>query len=160
MTRFALASRPDAPVLRIPEVAAAVAYRLVDREVEFLLVRTGAGAWTFPKGHVDPGETTMQAAAREALEEAGARGDLSPGPLTTYRHRKHLDDGRWMAVEVTAHLLEVRERSDPKESYRAPRWFARDAVVRALSAGRSPMHVAELARVVDEALRAVTEAAR
>ncbi len=29
------------------------------------------GAWDFPKGHIDPGETVPEAALREVLEEGG-----------------------------------------------------------------------------------------
>jgi 8-oxo-dGTP pyrophosphatase MutT (NUDIX family) len=35
-----------------------------------LLVRNHSGAWTYPAGQVDPGETPAAAAAREAREEA------------------------------------------------------------------------------------------
>src|SRR5919198_1223161 len=39
---------------------------------EFVVLRRNkAGRWIFPKGHVDPGETTAQTAAREAEEETG-----------------------------------------------------------------------------------------
>jgi 8-oxo-dGTP diphosphatase len=42
---------------------------------EVLLVRRrnppDAGLWGFPGGHVDPGETALQAAARELAEETG-----------------------------------------------------------------------------------------
>ena len=39
---------------------------------EFVVLRRNkAGKWIFPKGHVDPGETTAQAAVREAEEETG-----------------------------------------------------------------------------------------
>ena len=36
-----------------------------------VLRRTKSGKWVFPKGHVEPGETTAQTAAREAEEETG-----------------------------------------------------------------------------------------
>jgi diadenosine hexaphosphate hydrolase (ATP-forming) len=36
-----------------------------------VLRRNKAGKWIFPKGHVEPGETTAQTAAREAEEETG-----------------------------------------------------------------------------------------
>lgn len=36
-----------------------------------LLVRVSRGAWTFPKGHIERGETREAAAQREVLEEAG-----------------------------------------------------------------------------------------
>ena len=36
-----------------------------------VLRRNKAAKWIFPKGHVEPGETTAQTAAREAEEETG-----------------------------------------------------------------------------------------
>ncbi len=38
---------------------------------QVVLRRNKAGKWIFPKGHVDPGETTAQTAVREAEEETG-----------------------------------------------------------------------------------------
>jgi diadenosine hexaphosphate hydrolase (ATP-forming) len=39
---------------------------------EFVILRRNkAGKWIFPKGHVDPGETTLQTALRESEEETG-----------------------------------------------------------------------------------------
>jgi 8-oxo-dGTP pyrophosphatase MutT (NUDIX family) len=41
-------------------------------EVEVVLVRpSGKGTWVLPKGHVEPGETLLDAALREANEESG-----------------------------------------------------------------------------------------
>ena len=42
-------------------------------EQEFLLVQHQAGHWGFPKGHLEPGETPVQAAGRELAEETGLR---------------------------------------------------------------------------------------
>lgn len=48
-----------------------------------LLIERGwdpyAGRWALPGGHVDPGETSRKAAARELAEEAGAH--AAPGEL-------------------------------------------------------------------------------
>ena len=40
-------------------------------EVEFLLYQDARDRWTIPKGHVEPGETAMEAAKREVTEESG-----------------------------------------------------------------------------------------
>lgn len=51
-----------------------------------LLLRHGSGHWVFPKGHVEQGETQLQAALREVAEEAGvrARCDHPKRTWTTY----------------------------------------------------------------------------
>ncbi len=38
---------------------------------QFLLIQHHAGHWGFPKGHADPGESAVQAACREFVEETG-----------------------------------------------------------------------------------------
>src|SRR4051812_21465779 len=67
---------------------AAVCYRIRDGEIEFLLVRTRAGRWTFPKGRVEDDATRSAAAAREAFEEAGVHGRVDSLPFATYMHSK------------------------------------------------------------------------
>ena len=42
-----------------------------------LLVRYRSGAWAFPKGHVEAGETLEQAAVREVQEEGGVNASIT-----------------------------------------------------------------------------------
>lgn len=62
---------------------------VVTRDGEVLLVKVknlkGEEVWTFPKGHLDPGETPKQAALREVEEETGFACEVI-GPLTLVRY--------------------------------------------------------------------------
>jgi 8-oxo-dGTP diphosphatase len=63
---------PDAPVATVVAPSVFVAVR--DEQGRFLLVqRCDSGAWEFPGGRIDVGETAIAAAVRETAEEAGLR---------------------------------------------------------------------------------------
>jgi 8-oxo-dGTP pyrophosphatase MutT (NUDIX family) len=131
--------------LRNRQEVAAICYRLRNRKVEFLLVRTRGGRWIFPKGGVEPGLTHAQSAALEAVEEAGAHGRIETTPFTRYlRHRA--------AVAVAAYLCEVSRLEAPQESNRNPSWFRTEKAKQRLLKDRPPEFGAELARVVDRAV--------
>src|SRR5579863_8048135 len=66
------------------EKVAAVCYRINGNGIEFLLVQTRGGRWTFPKGHVEPGLTHAQSAALEAHEEAGVHGRMEEVSFSRY----------------------------------------------------------------------------
>src|SRR5262252_11148261 len=74
--------------LRGSAQVAAVCYRVRKRGIEFLLVETRKGRWTFPKGSAEPGLTHAQAAALEAYEEAGVHGRMEEEPFARYTRRK------------------------------------------------------------------------
>ncbi|MHB8585797.1 MAG: bis(5'-nucleosyl)-tetraphosphatase [Thermoplasmatota archaeon] len=57
--------------------AGAVVYREAESGREYLLLRYGPGYWGFPKGHVEAGESVLEAAMREVEEETG----IGPGNL-------------------------------------------------------------------------------
>lgn len=64
-------------------------------------------------------------AAREALEEAGVLGDISPVKCGDYRQTKRLTDGQTRSILVSAFPMLVRtELPEWQEMHlRARRWF-------------------------------------
>jgi len=136
------------------EQVAAVCYRVRGGSIEFLLVQTRGGRWTFPKGSAEPGLTHAQAAALEAFEEAGVHGRMEEASFTRYVRRKggSLADTATPEIAVNAHLCEVLWLGPPQESDRSPTWFTADKAKRRLRQDRAPDYGAELTRVVDRAL--------
>lgn len=58
----------------------AVVYREIGGQIRYLVIKNKRSAhWSFPKGHVEPGETYEQTAKREVLEEAGIHIKIVPG---------------------------------------------------------------------------------
>lgn len=138
--------------LRDSEQVAAVCYRVRNGSVEFLLVQTGGGRWTFPKGSAEPGLTTAQAAALEAFEEAGVHGRMEEVPFTRYVKRKaHKPGSASVDIVATAHLCEVLWLEPPQESGRTPTWYSAEKARRRLREGRSTEYGAELAMVLERA---------
>ncbi|MFI5090169.1 MAG: NUDIX domain-containing protein [Terriglobales bacterium] len=133
---------------------AAVCYRVGGGGIEFLLVRTRSGRWTFPKGGLEPGLTHAQAAALEAFEEAGVHGRMEEASFARYLRRKRGGNGHSAAPEVAvnAHLCEVLRLDPPQEANRNPTWFSAGQAKRRLQEDRAPDYGAEFARVVDRAV--------
>src|SRR5579863_6197328 len=89
------------------EQVAAVCYRVNGRGIEFLLVQTRNGRWTFPKGSSEPGLTHAQTAALEAYEEAGVHGRMEEDCFARYFRRIGSNpEARERKVAVSAHLCE------------------------------------------------------
>lgn len=47
----------------------AVIYKIENEEIKFLFILHNSGFWSFPKGHVEKGETEIETAIREVYEE-------------------------------------------------------------------------------------------
>src|SRR5690349_4267028 len=59
--------------------AGMIPYRRTDTGLEILLITSKRrGNWIVPKGIIDPGETAIQSACKEAYEEAGVKGAADP----------------------------------------------------------------------------------
>jgi len=79
---------------------------LEDGRVLLILMRNLAGekVWTFPKGHLEPGETPQAAALREVAEETGfnceVTGDLYKAEYSFIRNGRPVDkDVRWYRMK-------------------------------------------------------------
>jgi 8-oxo-dGTP pyrophosphatase MutT (NUDIX family) len=140
--------------LRGCEQVAAVCYRVRGAAIEFLLVQTRGGRWTFPKGSAEPGLTHAQAAALEAYEEAGVHGRMEEASFARYTRRKRggLRESASVELGVNAHLCEVLWLGPPQEADRNPTWFSPEKAKRRLREDRASGDGTELARVVDRAV--------
>lgn len=66
--------------LRKEKSCGALVYRIKNGELELLLLKHWFGGhWSFPKGHVEEGETEVETALREVHEETGLTIQLEDG---------------------------------------------------------------------------------
>ncbi len=80
--------------------------------------------WIIPKGWRMRGRTNAEAAAQEALEEAGVRGRVRAKPIGRYVYAKRRPDGV-EDCKITTYLLEVSEELEafPEMDERQRAWF-------------------------------------
>ena len=88
--------------------------------------------WVTPQGGRMTGLSDAQAAAAEALEEAGVEGVMSPEPLGSYRYLKALKRraARWCRVSVYALAVTTEHEHWLEEAERERQWVARDEAAR------------------------------
>ena len=110
--------------------AGGIAYRIDARKggVSVLLVssKKEPGNWIFPKGHVERGESTQEAALRETEEEAGVDGDLL-GPVGALEF-----DWRSKRYRVEYFLIRARSETD-KTDGRKKIWLPYDEALARLT---------------------------
>jgi 8-oxo-dGTP pyrophosphatase MutT (NUDIX family) len=112
---------------------AALPWRRGPDGIEIMLVTSReTRRWVTPKGGRMAGKTDAEAAAQEALEEAGIEGHTPETPLGVFRYLKMLKRRapRWCVV--TLYALEVRvEHPTWHEQHERERvWVSRDEAVR------------------------------
>jgi 8-oxo-dGTP pyrophosphatase MutT (NUDIX family) len=108
---------------------------LVMLEDKILLISTRQGRrWQLPKGHLEPGETSEQAAIREIQEETGVLGRI----VHTLPHVRYsfVERGRRIRKRVDYYLLDYVE-GDPanydREEVSGAAWFPWEHGVTTLS---------------------------
>lgn len=125
MARAATKARHvERPALRMQY--GALPYR-DEGELQVLLITSReTHRWIIPKGWPMDGRQPWDAAAREALEEAGVEGSVSRAPVGTYIYDKRMAGGVLVPCTVEVFPLKVaRQRKQWREKEeRDVRWFA------------------------------------
>ena len=94
-----------------PRQAGALPYSMVEGRTVFLLITSRrTGRWIFPKGDIEPGTTSWESAALEALEEAGVTGQIGTSPVGSYRTSANTDGSS--LVDVDLYPLRVETQLD------------------------------------------------
>ena len=113
-------------VVREP-TAGGVIFRRNDKgDVEFLLYQDARDRWTIPKGHVEPGETTQEAAKREVSEESGLKNIAMCGWLgkVNFRYRR-IDKLVLISQQVyLVKALDPNEKPKKEEWMNGLKWFS------------------------------------
>lgn len=104
---------PTLPVIK-PQVECAGAVILIGRGMVVLVrpLDSTKNEWLLPKGHVEQGESLIDAAKREALEETGAVCAVEdPGVLKTTTHEttKEIKTTSWFLLRAAALKTERAE---------------------------------------------------
>lgn len=111
----------------------AVCWRMHRGKVEVLLITSrDTGRWVIPKGWPMSAKSAYEAAATEAWEEAGVRGDIATASLGQFGYDKVLSPKKSVTCSVEVFALRVAELQDkfPERKQRRRKWFAVEKAAR------------------------------
>lgn len=110
---------------------AALCWRIKGSDLQVLLITSrDTGRWVIPKGWPMSDLQPEKAAAREAWEEAGVKGIVTPVPLGAFAYNKALSRKHGQEVEVpcvvTVYPLQVDRlaKKYPEVGQRVRKWFS------------------------------------
>lgn len=91
-----------------------------------MVTSRGTGRWVIPKGWEMNGLKPWKAAAIEAMEEAGAEGQIGRLSLGSYHYEKWISEGKSVPCQVQIYPMRVKAlRTRWKEQRdRTRRWFS------------------------------------
>ncbi|MBN9046418.1 MAG: NUDIX hydrolase [Rhizobiales bacterium] len=117
------------PSGRLQQVAALVYRRDFGMLRTLVITSRGSGRWIIPKGWPQVGRTLPETALREAYEEAGVRGEVSPEAIGYYDYSKlDLPPERinQFSVAVFAVRFTGQEKDWPEREQRLCEWVSPD----------------------------------
>lgn len=107
--------------------AGCVVVRKNDSQQVLIIYRKDYGDWTFPKGHVEQGETLPEAAARETKEETGYTVDIEEKiDNAVYQHQK---EETTFTCDVHYYLAKPKQKEEdavPNEEVEEIQWLSTD----------------------------------
>lgn len=106
---------------------AALPYRLHGRQVQIMLITSRrTRRWIIPKGWPIEGLRPQEAAAREAVEEAGIVGEIADRPIGSYRYVKRLKGESALTIQVIVFPFRVDDYTPAfrEQGQRMLRWLA------------------------------------
>ncbi|WP_428154892.1 NUDIX hydrolase [Brevundimonas sp.] len=123
---------------------AALPWRLTDDGRQILMITSReTRRWVIPKGGRMVGKTDPEAAAQEAMEEAGVRGEMDQTSIGVFRYAKGLKDGGVRQCVVSVYPLQVLVQLGawPEAHQRERRWMS-------LSEAADLVHEPDLAALI------------
>ena len=124
---------------------------VVERQGRFLIVEEredGKLVLNQPAGHVESGETLVEAARRETLEETGWTVELF-GLLGAVQYRA-VDDGiSYCRISFVARALQQKHPSPPDPEVLACHWLRAEDIAEQSARLRSPLVLSTLRRYLD-----------
>lgn len=93
--------------------------------LQILLITTrNTHRWIVPKGFPIEGKSPREAAAMEAMEEAGVEGAVAAKPLGCFNYDKLRKSGELLPCKVQVFAMEVTRQHDdfPEKAMRSARW--------------------------------------
>lgn len=111
----------------------ALCWRAHRGQIEVLLITSrDTGRWVIPKGWPMEKLAPSAAAAQEAWEEAGVRGETTAEAFGIYSYDKILKPGVALPCAVAVYPLHVQELADkfPERKERRRKWFAAEKAAR------------------------------